>query len=83
MAKLRHAGVEGTVEVPDRVLPFWTQKAGWVPTDEPVPASSPDSPEAARKRTRPPRRRAASKPATVESIVAPDALAPDTTNPEE
>lgn len=91
MPKIRHDGVEGTADIPEAVVPFWTGKAGWHLVDEPASASAATA-AAAPKTKRRASRSAKTRPASTQPAPASPAGDRDdvsgqdasaTTNPEE
>lgn len=50
MPTIRHPDVDGTAQVPDAVVPFWTGPGGWQLVDDTPPASATATPRARRSR---------------------------------
>ena len=85
MPQIRHDGVEGTADVPEQVLPFWTGPAGWVLVDPAADKPQRRSRSSSRRTTK--KTASASAPAPAPGAGDRDVVsgqdASDTTNPEE
>lgn len=82
MPTIRHPDVDGTAQVPDAVVAFWTGPGGWQLVDDTAPAPAPP-PTPARPRAR---RSRGPKTTPVSTAGAPDDVpgqGSSTTEPEE
>lgn len=50
MPTIRHPDVDGTAQVPDAVVAFWTGPGGWQLVDDTPPAPAPVAPRGRRSR---------------------------------